>query len=136
MKEQYYTELEILSENLAPDNINSILGMTCDKSWSIGEVIKPSSRRAKKNICDYYSRIEQDAPLEDHIKDLLERVSPIIGKIKSLSIQPGIDVWFNCVVHTNTRPAIFFTNEQISTINAMNANLDVDLYWIPNNEDK
>jgi hypothetical protein len=135
MEDEFYTKLGIYSPNLTPDQINTILGMKSDKSYLTGEIIKPSIIRHKTNGWIIYSRLSRNIPLEEHVKDLIKRVTPIVEMIKQLVERPDIEVEFGCIIYTSDRPAIFFTKEQIATISSMGASIDIDLYLLPEKDE-
>lgn len=131
MKDEFSAKLGIFSKTVTPDQLNSFLGIKCDKGYLIGDLRKPSIIREKENAWIVYSRLSRYAPLEQHIKDVLERVSPIKGRIGEISSRPDVEVEFGCSVHTANRPAMFFTRQQVADICAMGASIDIDLYLLP-----
>jgi hypothetical protein len=131
MSEEFYTELVITSHTLTPTDLNLILGIECDEGHVIGDLRKPTIIREKENAWTIYSRISRDNTLEKHIYDLLERVTPIIDKVGNLANRPDVEVFFTCVIYTSNRPTMFFTKEQVATIYAMGASIDIDLYFLP-----
>jgi hypothetical protein len=131
MSDEIYTELVIFSDTLIPDQINTFLGMTCDKSRLKGDTIGRSIIRAKSNEWIIYSRVPRNTPLSNHIEDLLDRVSPVIEKIRNLVDRADIEVELNCVIYVADSPAMFFTREQVATIGKMGAGVDIDLYILP-----
>ncbi|MFC1941653.1 DUF4279 domain-containing protein [Chloroflexota bacterium] len=136
MSDEIYAELVILSDTLTPDQVNSCLDMKYDKSHLKGDTIQPSTIRTKRNAWIIYSRVPRNTPLQAHIEDLLDRVSPIIQKIRNIADQPNVEVEFNCVVSTIDRPAMFFTKEQVAAICKMGASIDIDLYLQPRQQAK
>jgi hypothetical protein len=129
MKDEFYAKLGISSRTLTPDQINSTLGIKCDKCHLIGDRRGGTIIREKENGWFIYSRIPRDAPLQDHIKDILERVAPVVEKIGSMANQPETEVELGCVIHAIEEPPLFFTKEQIAIMCEMGACIDVDLYF-------
>lgn len=131
MKDEFHAKLGIFSVTLPPDQISAFLGMKCDKGYHIGDRRGGTTIYEKENAWLVYSRIPRYAPLQDHVSDILERVSPVVEKIGGMAKQADVEVEFGCIVHTSDRPAMFFTKEQITAICKMGASLDIDLYVFP-----
>ena len=136
MNEEFYTELVVTSRTLTPEHLNSVLGMRFDKGYHTGDVRGRSTIKSKENSWIIYSRISRNLPLENHIKDLLEGVSPISEKIRTVADQSDFEVIFGCIIYTRDRPALFFTKEQVATIYRMGAGIDIDLYFLPKRRNK
>ena len=136
MEDEIYTELVILSHKLTPGQLNMTLGIKCDESHMIGDLRKHTIIHEKENAWAIKSRLPRNAPLKEHITHLLERVSPITEKIKNIAEQPDVEVEFVCIIFTSNRPAMFFTKEQVATICAMGASIDIDLYLLPRRQKK
>lgn len=131
MIDEFNAKLGIFSTKLTPNELDSILGIKCDKSYLIGDRRGNTIIHEKENGWIVYSRVSRNAPLLDHICDVIERISPIKEKIGNVARQPDVEVEFGCTVRTRNRPAIFFTKEQIKVIHAMGASIDIDLYLLP-----
>ncbi len=134
MTNEFYTRLGIYSKTLTPSQVNSILGIKCDKGYRVGDIRKPTTIREKENGWVIKSRLSREVPLADHIKDLLERTSPMMDKIRRLADQPDVKVEFSCVVFTSERPEINFLKEEVAAICSIGASLDIDLYILPEEE--
>jgi hypothetical protein len=131
MSDEFYTYIALLSNSMTPDYIDSIIGMKCDESHRIGDLRKPTIIKEKENAWIIKSRLARNMSLQDHITDLIFRVSPIKEKISYLATQHDIKTYFVCVIFTSQRPSLFFTPEQLETIYKIKAQLDIDLYFIP-----
>ena len=129
MKDEFYAKLGIFSDTLKPDEKISILGINCEKGYLKGDLRGRTIIREKQNGWIIYSQVPRDAPLTDHIQDLLERVSPIIEKISGIAKQPDTEVELGCVIHASEEPPLFFTKSQVATLCQMGASIDVDLYF-------
>ena len=136
MSDEIYAELVISSENLTPDQINTLIDIKYDKSYLKGDTIHPSIIRVKRNAWIMCSRVNRNAPLQAHVEDILNRVFSKIVNFKELAEQHDVEVDFNCVVNTLDRPAMFFTKEQVAAIYKMGASIDIDLYILPRKQRK
>ncbi len=135
MSIESYTRLGIFSPILTPEEVDSALGIKCDKSYHSGDLRKPTIIREKKNGWIINSRLPRDASLEDHIKDLLSRVSGLEDKIRELADRPGVEAEFTYVVFTNERLILFFPRKVVDTFFRMGVDLDIDFYILPEDED-
>jgi hypothetical protein len=131
MAVEFYAKLGIFSTLLTPGQVTSILGLECDESKLKGtKIVRPHAiLEIKKNAWIIYSRIPKDSPMEKHVMDVLERVSLVIDKIKSISDQPDTEVELGCVFHSKKEPPLFFTKDMISILSQMGAHIDVDMYF-------
>ena len=136
MKDEFSARLDIISHSITPEELNNTLGMTCDESHYIGDLRKNTIIHEKENDWTIKSRLPRTSPLEDHIVDLLERISPITDKIRSVADKSDVEIEVICVIFTSERPAIFFTKEQVKTIYEMGASIDIDLYWVPGDDEE
>jgi hypothetical protein len=135
MSEEYYSELIITSKTITPAQISNLLGMQYDKSHVIGDLRKHTIIREKENAWILESHLSRSISINEHIGELLERVTPIIEKIGQLINQSDIEVQFGCVIFTSKRPRLSFSKEQVVSISKMGASIDVDLYLMPDNDD-
>jgi hypothetical protein len=130
MAGEFYARLGIYSPTLTLDQISSILGMTYDKSQSKGDVQRPHGIvHIKNNAWFIFSQLPRDLPLEEHVKNLIGRVSPVIDKIRTIAEQPGNDVELSCVIHSKKKSPLNFSKETIVALCQMGASIDVDLYF-------
>ncbi len=130
MAHEFYAKLGIFSKTLTFDQVNSILGIKCDKGYKIENIVRPHGIvYRKENQWFVYSRIPKRNPLEEHVNDLLSRVSSAIDKISVLAEQPDTEVELSCVFHSKEAPPLFFTKEVIATLCKMRASIDVDMYF-------
>ena len=135
MNNSSYTEVDISSLTLTPDEMNSILGMKYDHYHIKGNSRSKTTIKATYHRWIIYSRISRELPIEAHVEDLLARIIPIRDTIKKISKHSDVNVSFGCVIHTKDRMEFIFTNEQISIINDLGASIDIDLYLLPDEDD-
>ena len=135
MSEEVFSELGIFSQTLTPDQVNSILGIKCDKSYLIGDLREHTIIREKKNGWIVRSRLPRSFALEEHVADVLTRVSPAIDKIRHMAEQADVAVQFGCVIYTRQRPALNFSKEVVATICSLGASIDIDLYLLPEEDE-
>ena len=131
MASEFYATLGIYSDTLSPDQVTSLLGIGCDKGYRKGDpIVRPhATLREKQHAWIIHSQSPKDAPLEEHINELLARVSSSIDEIKNISDQPGTTVQLGCVFYSKHEPPLFFTKDMINALCRMGAEIDVDMYF-------
>ena len=136
MAEEYYAELTISSLTLTPDEISEMLGMKYDHCHVKGNNIGKSILKAPKHSWMVYSRIPRDNDIDEHITDLLERISPISDKLKNIVSYPDIEILFYCVIYTKNRQDFGFNYDQVQAIADIGASINVDLYLLPEDDEE
>ncbi|MCE5311746.1 MAG: DUF4279 domain-containing protein [Nitrospiraceae bacterium] len=128
MSTKTFVRLKIISDSLTPTDIQSVVGISCDKSWKIGDFRANTIINEKNNGYIVDSGLSIQASLEEHLRNLLLKVTPYSQGIKSLSDDNIVE--FSCVMYLedNERPAIYFEKEIVNEINKLGASLDIDLY--------
>jgi hypothetical protein len=126
MDDRIFVRLKILSEQLTPDQLDSMIGIKCDEGWLRGGFKPRTKMIARKHGWLLESGLPTSAPIEDHISSLLARLSPFAGKIKLISDEA--DVSFSCVIYTNTRQGLCFNSSTVNAIYELGASLEIDLY--------
>lgn len=130
MVAEFYARLGIFSDSLTPAQVTAILGLNCDRSHEKGPIVRPHATVYRKNHQWFmYSQISRKAPLEEHILDLLNRASPVRGKIKGIADQPGNDVELALVVHSKEEFTLNLSKEVIAALYQMGASVECDLYF-------
>jgi len=130
MQDETNVRLYIFSICKTPEEITEAVGIPCDKFWRIGDKRGKSIIKQKENGWALNSGLPNSASLEEHIKKLLERLSPYKEKIRMFAQHE--DVQFSCIIYTATRPPLYFSKKVIQQINYLEASLDIDLYIVPN----
>jgi hypothetical protein len=127
---EFYARLGIYSPTLTIDQISSFIGLKCDRSQTKGDLQRPHGIiHIQNNSWFIFSQLPRDAPLEDHVNNVLERVSSVVDKIRIVADQSGNDVELSCVIHSKDKSPLNFTKETIAAICRMGASIDIDLYF-------
>ena len=126
MPDETIVRLKIISNRQTPEQITDTVGLTCDKSWRIGDKRGKTIIVEKNNGWVLNSSLPKSASLEAHVENLLERLSPCAAKIQMFAEHD--DVEFSCVIYAATPPALNFSKVVVQNISLLGASLDVDLY--------
>ena len=130
MNEEIIVRLKILSVTYTPDQITSITGLRCDRSWLVGDKRGNTTILEKCNGWILNSNLPKDASLVDHIENVLEQAGPVASNLRALSEYAEVEL--SCVIYSFSPPALNFKCEIIERINTLGASLDIDLYILEN----
>lgn len=130
MTEEIIVRLKILSVTHTPDQITSITGLRCGRSWLLGDKRGTTTIVEKCNGWILNSSLAKDASLVEHIEDVLAQAAPAAAEIRSLSEHSEVEL--SCVIYSFSPPALNFERAIIERICSLGASLDIDLYQLGN----
>ncbi len=126
--------LTLTGENLIPDEISALLDKVPTKIWKTGDLISPrSTLRRKQNGWSLSSNVEDIYYLESHVKSIFEKLRSSWESLVNLCHL--YDAEISCVVYVDVGdsvPAIHFDQDTIQKVAELNAEIDVDLYYLEN----
>ena len=120
--------LKILSPTRLPEEINSLLGVQCDKSWRTGDFRANTKIQEKTYGWILNSGMGESESLEAQVEALLKRLRPCAKEIEALSREHETTVEFSCVVYSAETPALHFDRSVVQEVSRLGAALDIDLY--------
>ncbi len=125
--------LTITGLDFDPQDITDKLGIIPTKTWKIGDLIHPKGTiKRKHNGWVLKSNLSKDNDLEAHIKSLLEQLQPVWDRVQEISHK--YDTEISCVIYTDGEvPSIHLDQEIINKSHQINAEIDIDLYILPEN---
>lgn len=126
MADETTVRLKITSASRTPEQISEATGLTCDRSWRIGEKRGKTTIVERSNGWVLNSTLPKSASLEAHIEELLGRLLARADKIRALSEHDTVEL--SCVVYAILPPALNFDKSVIQRLAQLGASLDVDLY--------
>lgn len=127
-----YVSLKIHSEELMPDKISEMLGLTCHRSWEKGSARLNTLIKEKRHGWVIESQLDTREPIDVHLRELFRVVGKKTSKIRELGTLA--DVELACAVYSEEVPALYFDREIIDSISALGASFDVDLYVLAEQE--
>ncbi|MBI5559211.1 MAG: DUF4279 domain-containing protein [Deltaproteobacteria bacterium] len=128
MNTETFVSLTIVSSMHRPEDINSLVGVHCDRSWKIGDLRAKTTIKEKDNGWILNSGLKVKDSLSEHMKALLEKIAPISSKIQTLSSDNYVEI--SCAIYAKEPPSLHFEKDTIHRINQLGASLDIDLYII------
>lgn len=116
-----------------PQNITDKLGIIPTKTWKIGDLVHPKATlKRQHNGWVINSKLGKNNDLEAHIKSLFEQLQPIWDIVQEIG--HNYDAEISCVIYTEAEvPAIHLDKEIINKSHQINAEIDIDLYILPEN---
>lgn len=122
--------LKILSEDIAPAEISTRLGIVPTRSWQKGDADrkKVSLNMAKWNGWILDSECVPTLPLDEQVEVLLRKIEP--HKREIYDISSASDVTISLVSYSNPDKSFFLPKHLIAAVAACGASLDFDVYDI------
>jgi hypothetical protein len=116
---------------LDPAEISAKVGITPTASWMKGDLIDPRGViRYQENGWSIQSTLDKYASLEDHVKSVLEQLQPSWSSLVEVSAQNYAEI--DCVIYTRGQaPEMHLDKDILRQISQLNAELDLDLYVLP-----
>ncbi len=117
--------------NFDPQSITKELGIIPTKTWKLGDLIHPKATVTRQhNGWFLESQLSKNYELENHIKSLFEQLKPVWDIVQQMS--HNYDTEISCVIYTDGEiPTIHLDQEIINKSNQINAEIDIDLYILP-----
>lgn len=128
LEAENHVALKIRSELLSPSDMEDLIGLKADKSWKTGDFRGKSKIQEKMNGLLIGSRLGKSEDLENHILDLLSRITGHEAAIKKLSSANKVEL--SCAIYAGQVPALYFEKEVINKIAEIGASFDIDLYLV------
>lgn len=117
--------------DLNPDEITTKAGITPTRTCKKGDLINPKDiLRYKENGWSIQSTLDKSENLEDHIKSVLEQLQENWTFFIETSQKYYAEI--ACVIYIKGQtPEIHFDKEILQKFSQLNAEIDVDLYVLP-----
>jgi len=129
--------LSVLCGDLTPDQIQRILGMSCDSSWRSGDLFTyPSaarSRQRRQNCWRISCIADQDRDAAAGACDVSEYVARLLARVKGREsgflklVGLGCNVELSISLVSANIPALNFAPEVLAGLVAIGASLDIDI---------
>jgi len=122
---------ELRGSELEPEKITALLGIIPTKTWRVNDLVHPKAGvRRKSNGWSLKSQLDQSADLDEHIKSIFEELQPSWQSLVEICKQ--YDAMISCTVYRyKLTPSIYFDKDIVRKTAELNAQIDVDLYFLP-----
>jgi hypothetical protein len=128
MREQTTIRFKISSATLSPQDIEAKLGLKPDDFWKAGTARGAFGAVEKKHGFVVDSKLPPNRSLEEHMKEMIQRLAPYAQKIGALGA--AVEVEFACTIHRERAPRLKFLRDDIRWLGVMGARLDVDVFTV------
>lgn len=116
--------VKISSSTVTAEDLAARLGVKPDQSWKAGAMRGAFRVVEKQHGFVLDSKLQPYSGLEDHVQDMIKRLSPCAQKLGALAAE--VTVEFNCTVARKTAPQIKFGRDELRWLAVMGARLVVD----------
>jgi hypothetical protein len=131
MKSEISASFTLTGLDLNPDEITDKLKIIPTKIWRKGDLINPKGKIFySENGWSLQSQLNQSAELEDHLQWIFEKLQTQWDSVREICSRYYPEI--SCVIYvSNQVPAIHFSQEILQEVNQLNAEIDVDIYVLP-----
>lgn len=133
MKSEISVSFTLSGLNFNPDQLTNTLEITPTKTWQVGDLINPQTiLKRKENGWSLQSELDiYSYELEDHLNNLLEKLQSKSNVLKHLCLENYGEL--SCVIYAigEERPSIHLDQEIIKKVHQLNCEIDIDLYFLP-----
>jgi hypothetical protein len=125
-----YAHLSVQSDELEPTQLTELIGLQPDRIALRGERSSTGKPVPRHNIWDIRSRLEGSALLDNHLRDLLDRIEGQAGRIVAVANHPRIlSIGVSLVLETESgHPGVFLDAATVSRVARLGTGLDIDFY--------
>ncbi len=126
--DEVFVRLRVTSTKRTAEELTSLIGLQCDRSWSVGDKRGKSEIVERCNGWELYSNVEnRQQTLDAHIVALLDRLQPHEQRVREVAEKD--EAVFSCVVYDDEgRPALYFDNRLVRRIASLGVDFDIDVY--------
>lgn len=124
-REQTTVGFKISSATLTAEDLAARLNLKPDRSWKAGTPRGAFGAIEKMHGFELESKLGPQTALEEHVKEMLKRLSACAQKIGELGAQVSVE--FACSVSRKRGPHLVFGREELHFLAAMGAHLDLDI---------
>ena len=131
MEFEISVDLELRGSELEPEKITALLGIIPTKTWRVKDLVHPKAGvRRKSNGWSIKSQLDKSAELDEHIKSIFEELQPSWQSLVEICKQ--YDALISCAVYRYQQiPAIDLDKDIVKKAAELNAGIDVDIYYLP-----
>jgi hypothetical protein len=133
---EVFAEFTLTGENFDPDEVTRRLGLEPTKSWKAGDLQVPGATIRHK-VAGWRLRTPREKSFDvgPHVAALVESLKPLIPRINAVQQALQLEAEFSCVVYIKDQsPAVYFERAVLDVVEALKAEIDIDIYVLPTSE--
>lgn len=141
MATEILTEFTLTGIGFDPDEVTTLLGIKPTETWRLGDLIQNTFLHHKHDgwcLSTGQEELDEQNSIDvpRQVRFIFEQLQPYTSKLKDVCARFRLDVELTCVVYIEgDRPAIHFDSDVVRWLAELNAEIDVDLYVLPDPED-
>ena len=128
MNSRAFVKLRIDSSAHSAQEIEKLIGMAAERSWSFGQSRSFGKIKHRSNGWEVHSGLPPEDDLDAHLDALLSKVEGVSENISH--IPEEFEAILSCAVYSDYNPELFFTSGRIARIAALKVSFDIDVYAI------
>ena len=118
-----------------PDEVTRRVGLEPTRTWRAGDIRRPGATAAKISCWSLYTDLEQTWDTDRHIAQVIDLLRPHIQSINAVRKELRLEAEFACVLYIRSkRPALHFDRAILDVVDALDAEIDVDIYVLPEHD--
>ncbi len=140
MDDEIGVRLVIISDSLAPSQIDEYVGITCDMSQKKGDMNRLGTKQYERHA--WFMKSKQTIREGEYIGDKLDSaVARLLGRLQGTEarikeLSGSNEVQFSLYFYAREVPSIGLSKTHLQAIVALGANLDIDLILYGNPVEK
>ncbi len=127
--DEFYAYFTITGDDLDPDEITKLVGVSPTDSWKKGDVNPRNGRERKFGRWSLYSRLARSEEFEAHITDVLAQLDQNSDGFKKVSQAYKGHMQLVGYFHSSY-PGLYFTPETVQGLAKYNLGVDHDFYYL------
>jgi hypothetical protein len=137
MNHKIFVAFRLMNFDCTPEEITSKIGIVPAESWRAGELVtKKGSMKHESNGWEVDSHAPRFEDLETHVKSVLEQLKPSWSSLVEISAQCYTEISCTIYIYSEAQvPAIHFDKDIVQQLAELNADIDIDLYILTDEED-
>jgi hypothetical protein len=135
MKPEISVALTLTGSDLNPDDITSRLDLEPTRTWRLGDQILNTSLKREHGGWSLSTDRKPVIDLQDQLDLILREVQAQTDALNELANERNFNVELACVIYVSDEtPVIHFDAEVVELLAELNAEIDIDLYVLPSEE--
>jgi hypothetical protein len=121
-----------------PDEITSLLGVQPTRTWRFDDPVPRTLLRRKHDawfLSIGYERLDEEHTIDlmSQVRRIFDRLQPDTAKLIDICTRLKLQPVLSCVLYIegNDRPAVHFDTDIVQWLAQLQAEIDVDLYYLP-----
>ena len=134
-KSKFHVEFYYCGFSCDPDVISATLGLTPTKSWRKGDVGPAPAMKRRSSAWEIKSRLPVTHKITEQIDDVVAQLAGVEEQLKALDFGGEFRMLVALYIVGDERPPFYVSKRAIKFMANLDADLDIDLYRIPDDDD-